>query len=79
MDEKGRSLGSRVGAAPVATGDQGRRRGGRAGRTHSAWGGDTGSDEMLSPVSTLRVNKQKLGPPDPPQTLQFPRPCWPQP
>lgn len=53
--------------------------GGCAGRTHSAWGGDAGSDEMLSPVSTLRVNKQKLGPPDPPQTLQFPRPCWPQP
>ena len=66
MDEKGRSLGGWVGAAPVATEDQGS--GGGAGRTQSARGGDAGSDEMLSPVSTLRVNKQKLGPPDPPQT-----------
>lgn len=66
MDEKGRSLGVWVGAAPVATEDQGS--GGGAGRTQSARGGDAGSDEMLSPVSTLRVNKQKLGPPDPPQT-----------
>ena len=57
----------------------GKEEGGCAGRTHSARGGDMGSDEMLSPVSTLRVNKQKLGPPDPPRTLQFPRPCWPQP
>lgn len=53
--------------------------GGGAGRAQSAQGGDAGRDEMLSPLSTLRVNKQKLDPPDPPQTLRFHRPCWPQP
>lgn len=27
----------------------------------------------------LRVNKQKLGPPEPPWAWRFPRPWWPQP
>lgn len=74
MDEKGSSLGSWVGAVPVTTEDQGREEGRTQPREETREG-----TRCFFLCLQLRVNKQKLGPPDPLRTLQFPRPCWPQP
>lgn len=64
----------------LAGGRAGDRRGpGKGGGQNSAW------EEMQKGMGCfllcpqLRVNKQRLGPPDPPWTLQFPRPSRPQP
>lgn len=74
MDKKGRGLGSWLGAGPVTTEDQGREEGRmqpREGMQEGMW------CSLLCPQ--LRVSKHGLGPPDPPWTLQFPRPSGPSP
>lgn len=73
VDQKERSLGGWLGAGPVTAEDQGREEDG------TAWKEMQKGMWCFLLCPQLRVNKQRLGPPDPPWTLQFPRPSWPQP